>query len=1116
MKTFRLFLSGLLFLSAIAAQAQFNYVIYNGSAIITGYTGFGGAVSIPSVLGGYPVTEIQGPGFENRGITSVAIPDSVTNIQAQEFAPNTSLSSFTVDSNNPAYSSAGGVLFDKSGAALVEYPPGVSGSYAIPGTVTSIGNSAFAACYYLSGVTIPNSVTQIGAIGFGYCFGLTNISIPSSVAGIGPDTFINCYNLPAITVAAANPAYESVGGVLFDKVGTTLMAFPTGLGGGYTIPMGVTTIGTNAFILCNGLTNVTIPASVTTLADGAFADCSGLTRVTLGSGVNNMATTAFAGCGRLTSIDVDPANAIFSSLNGVVFNKNQTTLVRFPTGFGGSYTTPGTVTSIAAYAFQDCDLANVTITGSVASIGFYAFQGCGSITNVTMAQGVGSIGEFAFGDCPNLATVTIPATVSALPFGAFAYCALTGAYFGGNAPTSDPQAFLGDSGTLYYLPGTSGWTSTFDGLATMIQGAPNPNGALRVTIAPAGAVVSGAQWQVDGGLLQSGGATVVGLTVGQHTVSFTTVNRWMTPSNQTLTVTANATNSATGTYLQEASPASDFTFVTNEGSVTITGYVGPGGPVDVPPTITGLPVGAIAQQAFAYIGTITSMTIPDSVTNLGEYAFNSCEAMATATISSGVTSLGQGTFQNCGSLGSVTFRGPLASIGDYAFTSCGGLSGFTIPGTVTNVGQYAFYAAGLTNITIPAAVTSIGEAAFLFCFQLPAIGVDPANPAYTNVGGVLFNKDSTELVEYPDGNPATAYTIPSTVATIGDLAFEDCTLGSVTIPTSVKVIGSYSFENCSFLTGIIIPGSVTSIGNDAFALCSGLSAVNIPASVTMLGAVPFANCGNMTAITVDAGNPAFSGVNGILYNKAGTTLVEFPGGVHGNFAIPDGIGDIGPQAFGGCQLTSVAIPESVTNLEIDAFFNSTALAAVTMVNGLASIGDGAFEDSYALTNFTIPTTVTNIGFAAFLGCSALTKAVIPASVTSMADYTFAYCGNLVTAYFEGDAPPGDYSAFSGDNAARVYYVPARLGWGTTFGGAPTVPVPTIANAVRSGANVELNAINGQAGSVYIVLTMTSLGAPLNQWTPVATNAPVADGDFSVTLASGGATLPGRFYILRIQ
>ena len=270
-----------------AVQAQFTYLTNNGTIILTGYTGPSGPVTVPATINGLPVTSIQQRfGFENKGITSVALPASVTNIEPEVFAPNVFLTAFTVDTNNPVYSSAGGVLFDKNQTTLVEYPCGLAGNYTVPGGVTSIGDSAFAACYYLSGVTMTNTVTSIGPEAFAFCFSLTSMGLPASVTSIAPGAFLNCSSLTAITADPGNLFFSSVGGVLFDKAGTSLLTFPAGLGGSYAIPNGVIVIGADAFFLCVKLTTVTMPASVTTLADGAFADCSGLTNITLGAGVN--------------------------------------------------------------------------------------------------------------------------------------------------------------------------------------------------------------------------------------------------------------------------------------------------------------------------------------------------------------------------------------------------------------------------------------------------------------------------------------------------------------------------------------------------------------------------------------------------------------------------------------------------------------------------------------------------------------------------------------------------------------------------------------------------------------------------------------------------------------
>jgi BspA type Leucine rich repeat region (6 copies) len=214
-------------------------------------------------------------------------------------------------------------------------------------TVTSIGTYAFNNDTSLTSVTIPGSVTSIGHNAFEGCTRLTNATIDNGVTNIGDETFVICTSLTNIAVSASNPAYSSLGGVLFDKAQATLLEFPGGLGGGYTITNTVTSIGIWAFELCTGLRSVTIPNSVTSIGQAAFSQCSSLTNATIGSGVTSLGQDAFEDCYNLTSVTI-----------------------------------PGSVTNIGVGAFYNSGLTNVTIPNSVTSIGGSAFVYCTRLTKV--------------------------------------------------------------------------------------------------------------------------------------------------------------------------------------------------------------------------------------------------------------------------------------------------------------------------------------------------------------------------------------------------------------------------------------------------------------------------------------------------------------------------------------------------------------------------------------------------------------------------------------------------------------------------------------------------------------------------------------------------------------
>ena len=336
-------------------------------------------------------------------------------------------------------------------------------------------------------------------------------------------------------------------------------------------------------------------------------------------------------------------------------------------------------------------------------------------------------------------------------------------------------------------------------------------------------------------------------------------------------------------------------------------------------------------------------------------------------------------------------------------TITGGLGGdVTIPSTinglpVTGIGYGAFAGLqSLTSIIIPNSVTNIGVAAFQMCSYL------------------------------------TSVTLGTNVTSIGDSAFQWCGLTSVTIPNSVTSIGVSAFGVCRSLTSVTIGSNVTNI-NGAFTDCTRLTNVTIPSSVTS-GAGTFVGCTSLTAIMVDASNSFYSSVAGVLFDKNQTTLIEYPEGLAGAYAIPNSVTSIGVGAFGGCTgLTSITIPNSVTN-----------------------IGGAAFGGCTSLTSVTVPNSVTSIGDSAFYGCTSLTNVMIPNGVTNIGEDGFNGCTSLKGVYFLGNAPtviPGSYP-FSGDANATVYYVSGTTGWGTTFGYRPTAiwkeTVTVTANPSQSG------------------------------------------------------------------
>jgi len=246
----------------------------------------------------------------------------------------------------------------------------------------------------------------------------------------------------------------------------------------------------------------------------------------------------------------------------------------------------------------------------------------------------------------------------------------------------------------------------------------------------------------------------------------------------------------------------------------------------------------IGGGAFFGCTGLTSVTIPNSVTTIGNNAFSGCTGLTSVTIPNSVTTIGESAFSGCTGLTSVTIPNSVTTIGNNAFRGCTGLTSVTIPNSVTTIGNNAFFGCtGLTSVTIPNSVTTIGINAFRSCIGLMSINVMPDNVNFSSEDGVLFNKNKTILIMYPQGRQG-AYSISNSVTTIGESAFSGCTgLTSVTIPNSVTTIEAGAFGGCTGLTSVTIPNSVTTIEAGAFGGCTGLMSVIIlnptPPNITL-------------------------------------------------------------------------------------------------------------------------------------------------------------------------------------------------------------------------------------------------------------------------------------------
>ena len=367
----------------------------------------------------------------------------------------------------------------------------------------------------------------------------------------------------------------------------------------------------------------------------------------------------------------------------------------------------------------------------------------------------------------------------------------------------------------------------------------------------------------------------------------------------------------------------------------------------------------ICEEAFRWSKTIgchflKSLVIPDSVTNIGDYAFWGCTSLKSLVIPDSVTSIGNEAFSGCRSLRCVVISDGVISIGNYAFWGCKSLKSLVIPDSVTHIGNGAFNGCeSLENLVLPESVVSIiGNPFSGWNGELKCL-----SPYFIYEDKVLFDKDKSKIIAFRDKN-TTSYVIPDSVSCIEFGAFWKCySLKRLVLPDSVSSIGDWAFWNCRSLTDIVIPDSVNSIGDRVFSGCCSLKSLVIPDSVSSIGERAFEDCTSLSSLV-----------------------------------IPDGVTCIGNCAFRGCySLSNIVIPNGVTSIEDCAFSRCKSLVEVVIPDSVTSIGYWAFDGCRSLNDIIIPDSVNSIGYSAFEDCSSLSSLVIPNSVTSIGDRAFWGC-----------------------------------------------------------------------------------------------------------------------------
>ncbi|MBR3864681.1 MAG: leucine-rich repeat protein [Clostridia bacterium] len=750
-------------------------------------------------------------------LTSIVIGDGVTSIGSGAFYGCSSLTSIVI---GDGVTSIGDYVFDDTayyndesnwengilyiGKYLIKAKTTISGSYSVKEGTLCVANEAFRNCSSLTSIIIPDSVTSIGDDAFTACFSLTIYAeAESKPSGWGSKW--NGSNRPVIWN--------------FKGYGTQSQDFEYYVTNDNKAHLTKYKGSASEVVIPESLGN----ATVTSIEDSAFYNCSSLVSVVIPDSVTTIEANAFTGCSSLTSITVSEKNEHYSSLNGDLYNKAKTSLIKYAIGKQDAFfAIPNSVTMIATGAFDGCNSLNsIEIGDSVIAIEVGAFDGCNSLMEITIPfvgstkDGVDNtyFGYIFSGNNNNLPKSLKKVTVTGgkIANNAFYGCSsLTSVVIGDNVTSIGNGAFDGcislEEIIVPFVGATKdGTTNTHFGYIFGAYSSSDndnyvPTSLKKVTVS--GGKIANSAF--------SGCDSLTSIEIGDNVTSigndaFDGCYRLVEVVNKSTHITIEKgswDNGNVGYYALAVYNNSD-----NFGGTKLS-------------TDNGCVIYTDGTEKIlvSYIGNETQLIIPSYITQINDYAFYKCRSLTSVKMGDRVTSIGEKAFYWCTSLASIKIPNSVISIGSQAFESCISLTSIEIPNSVTSIDASAFY-----------------------------------NTAYYNneenwENGVLY---IGKYLIQAKTTVSSDYSVKEGTLLIGDYAFCYCSsLTSVEIGDSITSIGSYAFNNCTSLTSVEIPNSVTSIGYSAFEDCSSLTSIEIPAGVTSIGWHAFYGCSSLTSIVI--------------------------------------------------------------------------------------------------------------------------------------------------------------------------------------------------------------------------------------------------------------------------